>query len=602
MSEPCSSCAGSLDCPNPDEMFPYSLTGNAPFPFIIVCPTNANCYTAPTVRLTCCSQQIQVVIPTDATQAQREALVQSLLTQCRNMVLNCTTPPSDNPNDPPDSPPFPPGGGGTFYYSNSRWQELTCSDAYGGGTYRFTLGAGYFVGFTQQIADNLAAQEALRLARLNQFCLNAPCLCPCKDVATTINISTVGGYGPFTFSITSGTLPTGLSMAVVGGVLRVTGTPTVAGSSTITVKVNDDVGGYLTKTLTFYVLEILTSTLSPFDVGTPYSAQIVGVGGSGDYTFEIVDGELPTGLEMSPSGLITGTPTSPIGNPFTVSMTDDDLEMESGCEKELLFQGGPTIYYKLETTAGAIAIDAAGDDDTDTNVGSRDSVAGKILQGWQWPYAVGDDFSPKRVSRVADNTIIDSKTITIRFWVKIIQDLWSWQGTQVYTQHQGIITRYFTIHLIEGAGGDYTMMPEVRDYGSAGDSTLYNLWSTINMQDFEWHHVVFTYDEVTGDAKLYVDNTGSPDPANVPVSDIAQQTGNFGSSAVQLVGDFVNNFGVIPPYSAGGFNYPGFPSGDGLYGGIILDEVCVIPGAAWSAIEVAYDYNGGTGRTYPDLP
>src|SRR5207248_7777115 len=55
-------------------------------------------------------------------------------------------------------------------------------------------------------------------------------------VAYNQTITASGGTAPFTFALTSGTLPTGLTLSV-SGVLS--GTPTVAGSFTFTVTATD---------------------------------------------------------------------------------------------------------------------------------------------------------------------------------------------------------------------------------------------------------------------------------------------------------------------------------------------------------------------------
>lgn len=52
----------------------------------------------------------------------------------------------------------------------------------------------------------------------------------------TETIDGQGGIGPYTFSITSGALPTGLSLASGGAI---SGTPTVAGTFVFTVRVTD---------------------------------------------------------------------------------------------------------------------------------------------------------------------------------------------------------------------------------------------------------------------------------------------------------------------------------------------------------------------------
>jgi hypothetical protein len=57
-------------------------------------------------------------------------------------------------------------------------------------------------------------------------------------------------------------------------------------------------------------------------VGSPYSFQFTSAGGTGPYTYSVPPGNLPDGLTMNDSGLITGTPTSDIPTTFTVTVTD----------------------------------------------------------------------------------------------------------------------------------------------------------------------------------------------------------------------------------------------------------------------------------------
>ena len=57
-------------------------------------------------------------------------------------------------------------------------------------------------------------------------------------------------------------------------------------------------------------LEILDEYIPPGYVSTPYSHQLSVYGGTGPYTWSIWSGSLPTGLSLSSSGLISGTPTT----------------------------------------------------------------------------------------------------------------------------------------------------------------------------------------------------------------------------------------------------------------------------------------------------
>ena len=67
---------------------------------------------------------------------------------------------------------------------------------------------------------------------------------------------------------------------------------------------------------------ITTSTLPSATVGQPYSATLQATGGLAPYTWSLNDGALPTGLTLSTSGLISGTPTVAGSFKFDVLVTE----------------------------------------------------------------------------------------------------------------------------------------------------------------------------------------------------------------------------------------------------------------------------------------
>ena len=68
---------------------------------------------------------------------------------------------------------------------------------------------------------------------------------------------------------------------------------------------------------------VITPNLLPAGtVGVPYTHQLSTLYNSGSVTWDIPFGELPGGLNLSPSGLISGTPTIAVTNLFTVTVLD----------------------------------------------------------------------------------------------------------------------------------------------------------------------------------------------------------------------------------------------------------------------------------------
>jgi hypothetical protein len=85
-------------------------------------------------------------------------------------------------------------------------------------------------------------------------------------------LAVTGGKTPYTWSLTSGTLPAGLSLNGATG--AISGTPTTAGTSNITVQVADANNATATKSLTittYAMPSISTTSLSAGTSGAAYS-------------------------------------------------------------------------------------------------------------------------------------------------------------------------------------------------------------------------------------------------------------------------------------------------------------------------------------------
>lgn len=86
-------------------------------------------------------------------------------------------------------------------------------------------------------------------------------------------------------------------------------------------------GANTNQAVTNVSLTIQTTSLLPAFVGTPYSFQLQAIGGIAPLNWTVFSGTLPPGLSLSPSGLISGTPTGPAGvnSPVTFRVVDTPL-------------------------------------------------------------------------------------------------------------------------------------------------------------------------------------------------------------------------------------------------------------------------------------
>ncbi len=147
---------------------------------------------------------------------------------------------------------------------------------------------------------------------------------PAGDVATPYSQALVASKGalPYAWTITTGTLPAGLTMSSAG---VISGTPTAVATANFTVKVTDKGNVTATQALSITInspLAITTTTLPRFDVGSAYSQTIFSTGGTAPVSWSITAGVTPVGMTLDSTGILSGTPTAPTTGTFTATATD----------------------------------------------------------------------------------------------------------------------------------------------------------------------------------------------------------------------------------------------------------------------------------------
>jgi hypothetical protein len=142
-------------------------------------------------------------------------------------------------------------------------------------------------------------------------------------------VTASGGYGGLTWSIPSGSLPSGLT--INAGTGSITGTPSAFGTFTVPVTVKDSATTPVSVTKTFTLLiaspvpVVTTATLPNGITGTAYSQTLTYTGGNGSAPTWAITGTLPSGLTLNTAtGVISGTPANANAgttSTFTVTVT-----------------------------------------------------------------------------------------------------------------------------------------------------------------------------------------------------------------------------------------------------------------------------------------
>ena len=150
-------------------------------------------------------------------------------------------------------------------------------------------------------------------------------------------IGAIGATGTFTWTLTKGNLPAGLSLSSsTSSAVTILGTPTTVGTSDFTIQVVDSGGDSVSRPFSITInppppLSVATHTLPQGTVGIAYpDTTLQASSGTPPYSWMLINGTtLPPGLSLSSAGVISGTPTTQGQFPFSVQVTDSSSPQQT---------------------------------------------------------------------------------------------------------------------------------------------------------------------------------------------------------------------------------------------------------------------------------
>jgi outer membrane autotransporter protein len=224
--------------------------------------------------------------------------------------------------------------------------QIVVTNLVNGTPYTFTVTANNTAGGTTSSASNsVTPQGPQTITFANPGTTNF-------GTSPQLNASTTSGLQ---ISFTSST--TNVCTVTSDGVL----TPKAPGSCTISADQSGNIAWLAATTVTqSFAIAVpggavsfsVSPTLPAATGETPYNFTITATGGATPYTFSLTSGALPSGLSLSPTGVLSGTPVS--GGPFTFTVHVLDKATQTADQTFHLTVNGPTIAITPPTLPGGI--------------------------------------------------------------------------------------------------------------------------------------------------------------------------------------------------------------------------------------------------------
>ena len=206
----------------------------------------------------------------------------------------------------------------------------------GGGTATFTIAV--------TDTDSPASTDAREFKIVVPVVVITTTLAAAADgVAYEAALGAAAGLPPYTWAVTDGQLPDGLTLAADTGLISGTVTA-VATTETFTVTVTDadtPVTSAVQELKLVVAPLIATASLPDATIGVAYSETAAAAHGVPPYTWTLTAGNLPTGLTLNAAtGEISGTPAvNATSQTFTLRVTDSDTPAMTGTRSLTLTVG-----------------------------------------------------------------------------------------------------------------------------------------------------------------------------------------------------------------------------------------------------------------------
>lgn len=190
------------------------------------------------------------------------------------------------------------------------------------------------------------------------------------NISTSIQLSAspVTPATEVTYALLSGTLPTGLSLSILGEITGIIPDDLSGSTVQFCIRATDDLGSIRDRTFSISVQGLTTPQLtidsgfliSLYDsIWTEYSVLYTNPVDSNPVTFKVLGGSLPSGLEINTAGLIRGYPAIPVQETSYSAVTTTSTATSSSnntitCFTTTGFYEGRTVTFTSTAIGGII--------------------------------------------------------------------------------------------------------------------------------------------------------------------------------------------------------------------------------------------------------